>query len=601
MNQIIAITLIVVVAAPIALGYGLAFDEVERTGWKSTEQANLSGLILNSETEYYNVSTVPGNNSELIGTDSDLSGSEIFAPGFNDISGTASSLPIYATEEENLTIDVSVVRVVDPASYINYDADAAVVSWYVPYLVSGDVIIMDSLGATYRLEFGDYVIMYRTDSSTLVDPNTGITLNSTRGIYLYGNPSQAPLDVYYYGYTTAPIAYDWAIASDVAVKFTSGGQTIYTKGINSTLWLNSALIVDGTTYTDITDLALAPSMPSSAATLTLTKTVPVPGSFANPSAGWNVTGSYDRVFWASGQTNQSVQMLVKIPVLESSNVVTFAPMQGYNSGPVLTISRDTLGMVTASVGGESYDLGQYEFLQVIISTKGYEVSGIVGWPSMYSPANKINTWSYEFDTPLDDFLRIELANNTTVSYRVDSSVIVAGTYPVAEDFALDVTQYWPNASWAIRFPNIGVYGSGLTYGGIDFPIVNGQITYSTANGTNTASPLGLLFQATYDSGVWTYSINGNEQATSEDALPLVFNGVWSLSVEGYKVEKVTTTTLEWVPGEFGLDKTDFVLIGLAACGMVFVGLGLYGQRTGHKMLTLMIICGIVALVLFFML
>lgn len=594
MNQIIAITLIVVVAAPIALGYGLAFDEVERTGWKSTESANLSGLILNSETEYYNVSTVPGNNSQLTGTESDLSVPEIFAPGYNDVSGTASSLPMYTTEEITTTCPTQTYTLTGADHSVAFIGGYGVIKWFIPYTTS-ELTFIDSNGQYFTMGAGDPMALY-FDGTNYVSPQ-GYVLSEGVDIRIYSNPNNVSFNVTYTEYVTVPTSYDWSTFG--AYKFDSNGQTVY--GYASSIYYLSGMIVaDGVPYEDVTNVYLACAT-INYNVLTLTRTVQVPGSYADPAAGWNVTSMpelKERLFWLNGQVNQSVQFLVRLPIGE----VTFSALQGTESGPELSVFRDLDDMIIVSVGSDSYTLGKYEYLQVIVSTKGFEVSGLAGWPTMYAPATKINTWSHVFDTPLDDFLRVELFTNPAASYRVDSAVIVAGTYPVSEDFALDVSQYWPGASWALRFPNVGVYGSALTFGGIEYPIVNGQITFNTANGgTTTASPLGLLFQATYDSGVWTYSINGHEQATAEAALPMVFDGIWSLSVEGYKVEKVTTTTLEWVPGEFGLDNTDFILVALGACGMVFVGLGLYGQRSGHKMLMLAVICGIVALVLWFML
>lgn len=594
LNQIIAITLIVVVAAPIALGYGLAFDEVERTGWKSTESANLSGLILNSETEYYNVSTVPGNNSQLTGTESDLSVPEIFAPGYNDVSGTASSLPMYTTDEITTTCPTQTYTLTGADYSIAFIGGYGVIKWSIPYTTS-ELTFIDSNGQYFTMGASDGMALY-FDGTNYVS-SQGYVLSEGVDIRIYSNPNNVSFNVTYTEYVTVPTNYDWSTFG--AYKFDSNGQTVYGRA-SSIYYLSGMIVADGVPYDDVSNIYLACAT-INYNVLTLTRTVQVSGSYADPAAGWNVTSMpelKERLFWLNGQVNQSVQFLVRLPIGE----VTFSALQGTESGPELSVFRDLDDMIIVSVGSDSYTLGKYEYLQVIVSTKGFEVSGLAGWPTMYAPATKINTWSHVFDTPLDDFLRVELFTNPAASYRVDSAVIVAGTYPVSEDFALDVSQYWPGASWALRFPNVGVYGSALTFGGIEYPIVNGQITFNTANGgTTTASPLGLLFQATYDSGVWTYSINGHEQATAEDALPMVFDGIWSLSVEGYKVEKVTTTTLEWVPGEFGLDNTDFILVALGACGLVFVGLGLYGQRSGHKMLMLAVICGIVALVLWFML
>lgn len=61
-KAIAAIALTLIIAVPIGLGYVLAFDEEETTNWETTEQYNVSDLLLNSSSPYYQVYTGPNNN-----------------------------------------------------------------------------------------------------------------------------------------------------------------------------------------------------------------------------------------------------------------------------------------------------------------------------------------------------------------------------------------------------------------------------------------------------------------------------------------------------------------------------------------------------------
>jgi hypothetical protein len=66
------------------------------------------------------------------------------------------------------------------------------------------------------------------------------------------------------------------------------------------------------------------------------------------------------------------------------------------------------------------------------------------------------------------------------------------------------------------------------------------------------------------------------------------------------LEEVTSTQLRWQPGEFGFDEVGFIVVGLIACLGAFVGLGMYGRRSGAKVGVLMLICGGAAMVLLMM-
>ena len=112
------------------------------------------------------------------------------------------------------------------------------------------------------------------------------------------------------------------------------------------------------------------------------------------------------------------------------------------------------------------------------------------------------------------------------------------------------------------------------------------------------------FSAVYDEETETYtpSINGIELNTELPPSPVApalgLGGEWSLAVMAYNVEKIEGTHLVWQAGEFAFNGADsnFALIGLLTCGAVFVGLGMYGRRSGAKVGMLMLITGCAAFI-----
>lgn len=95
-----AIALTLVIACPLALGYVLSFDEEETTAWKTTDQFNVSDLLLNNMTEYTQVYSGPNNNRIIDG--------DYFVKG-----STVTSLPVYTKTAKSLTLTTSYQTVSD--------------------------------------------------------------------------------------------------------------------------------------------------------------------------------------------------------------------------------------------------------------------------------------------------------------------------------------------------------------------------------------------------------------------------------------------------------------------------------------------------------
>lgn len=111
-KAIAAIALTLIIAVPIGLGYVLAFNEEETVTWETTEQYNVSDLLLNSSTQYYQTYTGP-NNNEVVGATYVSTGT------------TVTSAPIYQETTKSMTLTGTYQEVPNDARYsiaTNYSA-----------------------------------------------------------------------------------------------------------------------------------------------------------------------------------------------------------------------------------------------------------------------------------------------------------------------------------------------------------------------------------------------------------------------------------------------------------------------------------------------
>lgn len=595
--QLAAIAITIIVAFPIGIGYMMAFDETEVSGWESTDTANLSDLILNHETEYYATSTAPGNNSELIYNDLLGGESTIVAPDYVTVGSTVTSLPTYTQQNTTITkptattnsytgttspfiISVASGRV--PADPAQYGVVTVTSTQYAEYSNSNTI-------------WGFYDMAFYADGDALVATNGSLSFALDSSVQFATDRVPNTYTVTSIPWQQISIDGDWSTAIGSGSLKIVAASTSYVKIDSATeiIRLGSVLFVGGTVYNGVSAVYF-----SGTQDLIVSQTVLDAGSYAQPSDGWRVpelSAAYT-ADWVNGQRNSSVTMYAAIP---ADTFATFTI--GDN---VVTVSRSATGVVTFSPGNDAdtYTLGNYSNIQVVFGMDSVTISGITVWPTMYVEPVRINTLTADYPAPLQDpFLLINIADESNMVYRVDSATIVAGTFPSTYDYTLDMVTYWPGSSYALDFSNVGIFGDSITFGGRSYDITNGMITYDTANGSATKRLIDVTFSATYDNGVWTYSINNYPQVPeTAEARSVFFGGEWSATLMGYKMESYTETVTEWVPGEFGIDSDSFIVVGLFGCLATFVGLGFYGAKTGHKVLSLMIICGICAVVLILM-
>lgn len=624
-KQYVSVAVLLTIALPICLGYVLAFDDVERSGWRASEQTNLSDLILNNETYYYGDYTAPSNNSEIIVHNTLYDETLIRAPDYNVISGNYSSLPVFEDVTvpiyyDLLTSDISIPGNGEAAqiSGDQYAGDIGLIIFTVPAI--SDNVTLWSSDRSDSAGFFPLAVehMYRfarlSDSSIreLVEPfmmqpaNVKYLGNISGGwISEYWGDSSLSLTVRAYRYVPIEVTADYygEFSQFTGVKIVCDQGTIYAHGDSGRLQkygtsLNLTLDGDTSVYTGVSSVSV-----SSVNNIFLTATGAATGQYADPAYGWALppdSGQGAWYEWFNGQINRAVTMYVYLPQGEWLN---FEALWNLSASTTLHIENTDSGIV-ATAGSNTYNLGDYDYFQLVMYSDRAFIGGIMAWPDMYSVPQIINSVTVNFDTAVGEgyFNAIGIDGPDSAAFRVDHAEAVQGTFLTTKNFGLDLFALWPGHSFAVKVLNVGVYGDYIGFGGVPLFVTDGKITFVDTDGVTVTTKLSdALFTATWKDGLWTYSINNHELIDpTSDLHNMNFAGTWSLGLMGYKVEHVTETVQEWIPGEFALKGSDFAVIGLFGAAAVFVGMGLTGRASSSKMIALAIACGSAALIFLLM-
>lgn len=604
-SKLAVTALVLIVAAPILLGYGLAFEEEDYVAYETSDRINVTDRVLNSSNPIYMASTSPLNNSELLATITYMPGgvteTSIKAPAYASVGSVYTSIPTY----ETITGYIQMSNSSQSTSGQTGEGGrySIVGPWQDPNAAPFVRLSADQLSQlniwnpTYRTTYvspGTYITVFQSAS----DRWTSTFDNST---YTFGAfeflsdrfPTYTVVTSTYTDITTLGTSYTLHLSQPSVIKINyNGGGTGYvpvtslpSAGVNI-IKQGSHLIIGDGTYDNVSTISVA----TNATQLGYSYTQQVSGSYADPSYGWTTNvneGNPARIYWMNSQLNGSVRMLMEI---QTEEFVDIQPMNGSTGTEWISIRKPTSTNVT--VNGNS--LGNYTYLCLDITGSSVTVSGIDSWPNMYTAPNLINSITVDMTNTLEMFDRVWLNGSTTINYRVDSAEILSGYFATTQDATIDMDALWPGKSFVLSLSSIGIYGDSITYAGQNFPVENNTIT---VNGKQIRL-LQAAFSATLEDGEYTATINGEEVATTSAAPTLYLGGEWSLTLMAYNVERIEGTHMVWQAGEFAFNGADssFALLGLLTCGAVFVGLGMYGRRSGAKVGMLMLITGCAALI-----
>ena len=596
MKALAAIGLTLCLVIPIGLGYVLSIDEEPVTSWQTTTQSNISNLLLNNDSPYFGSYKGASNNSTLLGT-------ATAAPDYITVTGNYSSLPIYdetstmiidtASSTTYYTVGGNLPMVMPIDNGMSY-ANKYVVGTHDIYRVGAlGVILYHGAESNVYLSIG-YWTIYRDSASTwtAIDEN-GTTYPGVTNWIASGASGSGGLEsnvaVSYADYVTVTNSLAPATLSLItsAIKI---GDVYY--GGNHNLRLSASTIYLDGAELDYDFSANSIQIASTVRTDAIT-TAPT-GQYADPSDGWTASDTSTTYVWINNQTNQSVTFYVK-PIFRPGQYATIGDLRIAPAGTNIEIYLVSEGPATYQV------LGAYEYLQVVVSTTGYTVSGLANWPTMGTVATLYNTITLERSSALFDTVSIQATHYGTDywHFRVDNANIVQGYYPDTLDYTLNLDQLYPGAAVDVYINSIGLYGDSLSIAGINY-----AVDQSTGSITVNGAPARLLhahLSAWQTDGGYSVRINGVEITTTQTLPQIYFGGEWSLTATAYKMEPVEDMQLTWHAGEFSLDKDSFAAAVVITAVLMILILGMTGGRSMSKMGLLILVCGGAALVAMIML
>lgn len=234
--------------------------------------------------------------------------------------------------------------------------------------------------------------------------------------------------------------------------------------------------------------------------------------------------------------------------------------------------------------------------QLRVTTSGLSFSYIHNIDSSFGPHKSFSEASWTFATKKADYTlqSIELPLNTSIVYRGEFALCKGFDYPVIEDNSFTAKPFSGDSN-EITISQISGNGPSFSFAGETVTITNGSFTL---DGKKFSIDKGITLRSTFEDLQYTNYINGVEVSTTAAAPSVTFNGAWDCAVESTVLTHEQYTSTEWTPGKFAWNGVDqsFALMGLITCAAVFVGLGMYGARSGAKVGKLMIICGAAAFV-----
>ena len=307
---------------------------------------------------------------------------------------------------------------------------------------------------------------------------------------------------------------------------------------------------------------------------------------------YNTNSSFTIDFRGGGDSNDSATYYfekngsawdVKTSVYENGawvlKVITSLPVYG-STDSVYQIEYNVDNITFNYIGNWQSAFGK---LNTYMTYGPFDNSYLGGVKPSYLSSIRMNPGNDKSDSP---------------TIRLDVAMLRGNTYSVIENKTYDPASFRPNNPYT-TISEIQKYGTSIEFGGHTYTVSNKEIQIGShkvsLEGLNFNSV--LLIDGTYDNRI-------GDTVISNTATPstIVFNGIWSASVVTESQHTEIKTETKWVPGEFGFNGLDesFLMIGLLSSITAFVLIGMYGRRSGAKVLPLLIVCGGAAAVFFIM-
>ena len=537
-NKITVTALVLIVACPILLGYAMAFEDVTNTYYVESDSKNVTGLLRNStEYNYTLANTYTINSRVWATTDVIAQPTNRYYPEYRTVGDTYTSIPIGIAD--------TVPAILDLTQYSYYFID-----FNVGYDPANRVAItttnLGSIGNTY----------------------------SVNAIEYYGDGK--PLIYYWNSYGVGISSQPSGVTS---ITFDSSNYS----GTPTIRYTNT----DGTAnkYADFVDgydpFGLSYSKPYSAtwsaylycSEVVITMDLNV--LTADPNSGYNY--QYGLGIYANGYPGDVTLAQLRIKEVSGQWTINDTPMvrSSDSSMNVWQFVINKNGTITANyIGGWPIAIGKaYAYQSIEVTTNsGYDYD-----------IQTITLWKYD-------------ASSERV--RVDLATARSNEYPIISNQTYDpATLNGDTDGYRTTISKADILGDSITFAGTTYS-VNGT---NLVIGTKKTPINGLTFVSEkQQDGTYLNYIDGFKPAatSSASAEDVTFNGKWSMIVTTAYTDMESKQETQWTPGKFAWNGVDqsFALMGLITCAAVFVGLGMYGARSGAKVGKLMIICGCAAFV-----
>lgn len=541
-GKIAAIAITLIVAVPILLGYGMAFQDVEKSYYVDDESKNVTDYLLNSTEYTYTSANTYTTNGRV--WDSTAMDPYRFYPEYRTIGDTYTSLPIGVMTSIPATVDLT------QYSYFYIDTNLSAYDAADCVMMSANTISVAKPIKTinyYYPDFGEWTYFNI--------PGTG-----TAGGGLPTGTTTLTFDTS--AYTSTPTIY-YMLADGTANKYANyvDGYNPYVVGGLS----SNSMQVDFVTC----NAGIYSSEVIVTADLESLTAIPSGG---DKGIGFRISASS----YVDSDVN-SLKILARLVVKEVDGVWTINGTE----------------MVRSAESGKNV-------WQFIIKNGEITANYVGSWPNVglaYPLQSiKVSYASEDADADVRAFTIGKVLPSSDERVRVDAATQRSSPYSVISNNTYDPTIFNGSADkYSTTLTNVGLAGSSLEFAGETYNVVNRSLQIGSKQ-----VPLNGLRMSSEKQADNTYDnyIGGIQVASTAAPSTIVFNGSWSPIVQTAYSHSETSTSTEWVPGEFAWNGVDqsFALVGLITCVGAFVGLGMYGRRSGAKVGTLMVICGCAAFV-----
>lgn len=213
------------------------------------------------------------------------------------------------------------------------------------------------------------------------------------------------------------------------------------------------------------------------------------------------------------------------------------------------------------------------------------------------PALKIYSFEYtETGWIAGDYIHDFAILGRTPVMRVDYAQVAAYEYRIIRDTTYNPADFKDNPSTTLS--NIAEYGTSLEFGGQTYAVTDGKITVDG----KTVLIRNLQLSSVFTGSGYDNRINGMVVSSSVTPSDIVFNGDWSMVVKTVSQKSIQKDETKWIPGHFAWQGVDdnFIMAGLITSLGAFIALAVYARSSRKPVWPLLIVCGGAAFMFFLM-